>query len=78
MRSSIPLECVHVAVVVMVALYLAATLGQTRKHPYLMSSMGDLSKLSLIRYKRQDLDRTAYATFISSTRLVLDATVKRI
>ena len=38
--------------------------------------MGDLLKLSLIRYKRQDLDWTAYATFISSNRLVLDATVK--
>lgn len=40
-----------------------------------MFAMGDILKLSLIRYKRQDLDRTAYATCISSTRLVLDATV---
>ena len=40
-----------------------------------MSSLGDLSKLFLIRYKRQDLDMTAYATVVSSSRLVLDAMV---
>lgn len=33
-RISIPLECVHVAVVKMVAFYLAATVRQTRKHAY--------------------------------------------
>ena len=41
----------------------------------LMVSTGDLSKSSLSKYKRQDLDRTAYATLMSSTRLVFDATV---
>lgn len=40
-----------------------------------MSSLGYLSKVFLIRYKRQDLDMTAYATVISPSRLVLDAMV---
>ncbi len=40
-----------------------------------MSSLGDLSKWVLIRYKRQDLDTTAYIIVIISSRMVLDAMV---
>lgn len=70
-KNGIALECVRVAVVVIVAFYLAATVRQTREHAYV--SFGRHFTTVLIRSKWQDLDMTAYATVVSPSRLVLDA-----